>query len=199
MTRNKKVFRKKAFASLLVLIPAVLILSFLLFVYLVILGGLGGLKVSTKKERMDFNSGYKNDLALLDSYYSFLESPINYNSEKILVKDLVAGTLEDDKEKFKEFKGLADDFLEKNVIEEKKTIMILSKYEMRNVWIKVYGFNEEIKQDSNNQYSSYAVHRVANSRYGPSSLCDPKNPENSVFYYIIPQNKKIVMCVEYAK
>jgi hypothetical protein len=126
---------------------------------------------------------------------SFLNTPVNFNGKIILVKDLISGNPENEREKFLKFKELAEDFMDKNIISEKK---VYETYQdTKQAWIRIYEINENPEQSYKNKYSDFSVRR--GTKYSgliPFEGCDP-NSLQSFSFNLMTEGRKVSLCTEY--
>jgi len=175
---------KKAQLDSAILWPlAVFIIMFILFWFMVVGISWAGVK---GKEEIKI-SGFQNEKALIESYSAFLESKIMVSEKEVLVKDLIKGEPDENKEEFEMFRQLAFDFLKENKLDG---------------WVRVYGLDEEISKYSSGKYKQYGSSVdffISPDR--PSAVkseddvCDPSDESNELFY-VINENKKMVVCVQ---
>lgn len=188
----KKIGKRALEDSLATWIIATLAVFFVVFIYISIIYVMGGVKVAIGTSKDAVYSG-KGDIALAEAFISFLNSPLDYNGQKILIKDLINGSVSDENKLLK-FKELAENFMDKNVM-----LREASYQDTRRAWIRIYNSNEAISQSFNNQYSRYAVNRGQGySSVGFTSVASKNCDASSGFlFYLILNDKKAAICSEY--
>jgi hypothetical protein len=196
--------KKADFSSTLLWMIAAFILFFVLFIFFFYVVGIGGIKTINKDEIVKSGYDSSNDIVLLESFHSFLNSQIEYNGKLIFVKDLIINEPESDKDKYQEFKKLANEFMENYVMKVSETGGDRpSLGSVRTAWLRIYGFDETIKEYSSIQsgirvnYDRYYDYEIRRQKI--ETPCRPFTPEANMFYYIIPKNKRIILCLEYEK
>lgn len=211
---NKKIFSGKNFSlfefqkfknkkaledSLATWIIVLLIIVFLMFIYVGVVYVMGGIKtIFNGKDEISISSKYS--IILTESLISFLNSQTEFNGEKILVKELIAGDAETEKEKFSRFKELSEEFADFHIIEKKKSY----DYNQR-AWLRIYDSDDEIKVNVLKKYSAYEVKRGKEGSGGnsagpgfvvPSPSCNP-DKDSAFSFFILTGNKKVAICTEY--
>ena len=170
---------KKAWESTVVWIAAFFIIAFLIGIYLFIVAGMASEKFFSEGSVVKISSSSYNDKGLLESFLSFA----NENSEWVNKNPV-------------KFQELANEFLDKNVMKETSPVDA-EKGEVKRAWVRIYDFNEDIKQYSyKDKYRQYELTR--GTEEANTFPCDPENYINDIFV-IVEGDKKIALCAEYQK
>lgn len=174
-------------------IPAILIIFVALMLFFTVTFFLSGKKsFSGNMEQIEVSS-FQYDYSVTQNFFIFLNSPVEYGSEKILVKDLIKGDEYPDSSKFIKFKDLSSNFLSKN-------LGVLGPDNKRNyittkAWIRIYDKDEKITQYYfNDKYKNYEGN--LGESFGRNS-CDPEDYESFFTKVIIEQNKTVALCIKY--
>jgi len=155
-------------------IVSILIIVFILAMYLIfgVSGAYGSKKLGEDREMILTEGSSK--LGAIEGFIGFLDSEVDFNDKKILVKDLVEGDLENNREGFDEFGRLSKEFLADFVGDS----------DFVSAWIRVYEKNQEVGMDAENSIYGVRANMV---------VCDPKRLGADVFF-VVSHGKKIIFC-----
>lgn len=137
------------------------------------------------KEKLSGDDGnifYESDsrVIVVRNFWDFLNKEIYFNGKKILVKELIESDSKIDDERFGRFRDLSDEFLkEENLWND-----------FDKAYIKIYLRNETTKGFTRlSRYSEFDVDILGME----GSSC---NPNEGVLYFVLIENKKVVLCLE---
>ncbi|MFH1359343.1 MAG: hypothetical protein ABIH37_05630 [archaeon] len=182
----RKKFGKKG-TNLVFLAVAILGMAAILFMYIAL--GVPAAYAGKKDVELTLKQSY-NGGAIIEKFLVFLDKEIEFNNEKILIKDLVKGDLKENKESFEKFKKESVDFL--NTQKDKNFAS----------WIRIYEKDEVIEEEFEEKYKDYEArssdiyYTTIRSSSKPQRLsCNPKNLKSVVFFTVV-HDKKISICFQ---
>ena len=181
---------KSQISTTMVWMVAVIILSFILIIYLFYVGTMGGLKVLTQNNKVEWQGNIKGNMVLYNDFYYFLMNKVDFNNKNVTIKQLVK--LNDDNA-LKLFKDFAGKFAE-NEIEIYKNDNGFFKIE--KYWIRIYDINEKIEQDYHGKYSSYEIGDSWLLRF---NKCNPYDDDSDLIRVNVDEKLLIVFCVKYGE
>jgi hypothetical protein len=192
--------KKAQIAATITWVIASLIIVFILAIYLSAVYFMGLKKtVYGEDERVGIANNLQDHLLLQQKFLLFLNSPVEFDNEEFLVKNLIISEPETGEEKFEKFQELVEKFMDENIMEEDYPVDVV-RGRPKRAWFRLYALDEEVKQYSSHgdgiKYMDYEVYRgTSRARTYP---CNPDDYRGgSILLYLINGNKKITMCVEY--
>lgn len=202
--KTKKIKKKGEISATLTWIVAAFIIFILMMVYLGIVSFMVSERsffsylVNNNADKINYQGG-ASDRLLINSFFAYLNSPLENNGEKT-VRDLVdkEDVSEDDLLKFR---TLSEGFLDKYIMKDKSSTENSS---YTSAWIRIYGLDEKIDMYGyDKKYSKYEAMRYAVSNYGSYSWCGPEKINSTsydvVLINVFVKDKKIVFCTEAKK
>lgn len=148
------------------------------------------------KDKLNGESGnifYESDSKTLvvKNFVDFLNKEIEFNGEKILVKELINFDPKKDSKGFERFRELSEEFLKEENLWNK----------IDKAWIKVYLMNETTKKFIRPEgYENFDTHitsssDIASLGYFDSdvSYCDSSK---GILYFMLLEDRKVELCLE---
>ncbi|MBU3906895.1 MAG: hypothetical protein KKA64_01460 [Nanoarchaeota archaeon] len=188
MIKRLKIRCKKAqIASTITWMAGFFIIFFVLIMYISMVTFLAKGKImlwSGNKIQTEESGGIVS-LEFQRALFVFLNTPVEFNGEKIDVKKLISGNLNENKEeKVDKFKEVAKTFIDIN--------FPLPASGYYRTWIRVYNPEDKIDQYYYSENSDYSAESSSGAGSG-GTYCDPFD-ESAAFSYIGLDNKKIAIC-----